>query len=152
MALVKALGNGFTRITLSLLVLFATDFMYKCFTVEFSTIIVLGLFLCRVLGSICSVISSLADFLSSWSKVSLSSLLLNYWHGSSHMCYYLTDWYWASCGFSFFFTSYYGAMIITSCGYLYIIFSLMLSLEANFGVIGYYTIWMFWYLIWIIVQ
>ena len=65
MALVKALGNGFTRITLSLLVLFATDFMYKCFTVEFSTIIVLGLFLCRVLGSICSVISSLADFLSS---------------------------------------------------------------------------------------
>ena len=42
--------------------------------------------------------------------------------------------------FFFFFTSYYGAMIVTRCGYLYIIFSLMLGLGDNFGVFGRYTI------------
>ena len=46
--------------------------------------------------------------------------------------------------FFFFFTSYYGAMIVTSCGCLYIIFSSMLSLGTNVGVFGRYIIWMFW--------
>ena len=43
----------------------------------------------------------------------------------------------------FFFTSYYDAMIITSCGYMYIIFSLMLGFECY---------WMVWYTIWKVVQ
>ena len=34
--------------------------------------------------------------------------------------------------FILFFPSYYGEMIVTSCGYLYIIFSLMRGLGANF--------------------
>ena len=44
MALVRDPGNGFTRIMLSLLVLFAIDFPWKCFTVGSPTIIVQGLF------------------------------------------------------------------------------------------------------------
>ena len=65
MALVRTPGNGFTRIMLSLLVLFTIDIQCKCFTVESPTITVQGLLLCRVLRLICSVISSLSDFLSS---------------------------------------------------------------------------------------
>ena len=76
MALVRDPGNGFTTIMLSLLVLFAIDFPWKCFTVGSPTIIVQGLFLCRTLGLICLVSSSLSDFLSSWSRAFFSSLLL----------------------------------------------------------------------------
>ena len=76
MALVRAPGNAFTRIMLSQLVIFAIDFPCKCFTVESPTIIVQGLFLCRVLGLLCSIISSLSDFLSAWSRGSLSLVLL----------------------------------------------------------------------------
>ena len=77
MALVRAPRNGFTRIMLSRLVLFAIDFPCKCFTVESPTIIMQGLFLCRVLGLLCSIISSLSDFLSTWSRGSLPLVLLS---------------------------------------------------------------------------
>ena len=110
-------------------------------------------FLCILLGLICSVISSLSDFSSSWSRGSLSSLLFELltWVLSQVL---LFNWLILSCLWflSFFFTSYYGAMIVTKCGYWYAIFSLMLGLGANFGVFGRYIIWMFWCTIWKVFQ
>ena len=48
----------------------------------------------------------------------------------------------------FFLTGYYCAVIVTCCGCLYIIFSLLIGLSANFGLFGCYIILMFWYIIW----
>ena len=143
MAFVRAPENGFSRIMLSWLVLLAIDFPCKCFSVGSPTINVQDLFLCRVLGLLCSVISSRSDFLSTWSRGSLSLVLLLeflFAWGSCHKSYYLTDWYWALVVLIiFFFTSYYGAVIATCCGFHYIIYSLLVGLGANFGVFGCYN-------------
>ena len=153
MVLVRAPENDFIRIVLSLLVLFPIDFSCNCFTVESPAIIMQGRFYARCW-----------DWFAQWFlhfhivyQPDLEPLFLhyyeNYWHGSCHRCFYLNDWYWASCGFYLtFFTSYYGTMIFNSCGYLYIIFTLMLGLGAIFGVFGRYVIWMLCYMIWKIVQ
>ena len=56
------------------------------------------LFLCRMLGGLCSVISSFSYFWSPWSRGSLSSLLEFSLTWVYHKSNYSTDWYWVSSG------------------------------------------------------